>query len=105
MLLVPKSVPVVQYWFQHALHPSTRTGAPRLRLPLLRSTHSLAVPPASWSRYPPPIEQGSEEAKKDDDAAASAKLTHIGSLETWWSKGPEEGKTSDANVVKVVMEA
>ena len=41
-------------------------------------------------RYPPPIEQGSDEAKKDDDAAAAAKLTHIGSLEKWWSKGPED---------------
>ena len=55
--------------------------------------------------YPPPIEQGSDEAKKDDDAAAAAKLTHIGSLEAWWSKGPEEGKTSDAEVAKIVVEA
>mmetsp|Transcript_29239 Transcript_29239/g.74107 ORF Transcript_29239/g.74107 Transcript_29239/m.74107 type:complete len:88 (-) Transcript_29239:340-603(-) len=55
--------------------------------------------------YPPPIEQGSDEAKKDDDAALAAKLTHIGSLETWWSKGPEEGKTSDAEVAKIVVEA
>ena len=38
--------------------------------------------------YPPPIDQGTPEATEDDEAALNAKLTHIGSLENWWSKGP-----------------
>ena len=58
-----------------------------------------AVEPHLYAcRYPPPIEQGSDEAKKEDDAALNSKLTHIGSLEKWWSKGPEDS-SPDAKVV------
>ena len=73
--------------------------------PIPTATPAAVEPHLYACRYPPPIEQGSDEAKKDDDAAAAAKLTHIGSLEAWWSKGPEEGKTSDAEVAKIVVEA
>lgn len=63
-----------------------------------------AVDPDLYScRYPPPIEQGSDEAKEEDDAAAAAKLTHIGSLDNWWSKGPQAGELRAG--AKVVTEA
>ena len=87
---------------------STLPPSPSARSPWshpYRDSRSRRTPSRYACRYPPPIEQGSDEAKKDDDAAAAAKLTHIGSLETWWSKGPEEGKTSDAEVAKIVVEA
>ena len=76
--------------------PSARSPWPHPRLP------QAAVDPHLYPcRYPPPIEQGSDEAKEEDDAAAAAKLTHIGSLENWWSKGPQAGGSG----AKVVTEA
>ena len=44
------------------------------------------------------IEQGDA-----NEAAAAAKLTHIGSLDNWWSKGPQAGGGTSGS--KVVTEA
>ena len=87
------------------LHVRPLTLSPFPLAPSLPDSRSRRSPSLLSCRYPPPIEQGSDEAKKEDDAALNSKLTHIGSLETWWSKGPEEGKTSDAEVAKIVVEA
>ena len=70
---------------------STVAPSPSARSPWLHPYPTpAAVEPHLYScRYPPPVDQGSDDAKKDDEAALAAKLTHIGSLEKWWSKGPE----------------
>ena len=80
------------------LHLRPLTLSPFTLAPSLPDSRSRRTPSRYACRYPPPIEQGSDEAKKEADAALNAKLTHIGSLEKWWSKGPENS-SPDAKVI------